>query len=152
MINDNQSQSNYYENKRGDAVKGGPQKIRFHRPSHRVYTNLTDTKKAWTVTRFIPKEVSPNTYHEINSPLPRLIGYRIPPCRGEWICDKHERSLDCLILRDLCRNLAISFGRLKHETLFDIYNLTTGLFPSLQRYNKLTFHANFSENCRNKDK
>jgi len=30
-------------------------------------------------------------YKEINSPLPRLIGYRYP-LSGEWICDKHERS------------------------------------------------------------
>ncbi len=42
---------------------------------------------------------------EINSPLPRLIGIPVP-LAGEWIYDKHERSLTALIL--LCLKLAIS--------------------------------------------
>lgn len=53
----------------------------------------------------ILKEASPNAHHEINSPLPRLIG--IPdPLAGEWIYDKHERSLTAFILVVL--KLAIS--------------------------------------------
>lgn len=34
-------------------------------------------------------------HKEINSPLPRLIGYRYPLV-GEWIYDKHERFIDRL--------------------------------------------------------
>ena len=42
----------------------------------------------------ILQEASPNALHEIDSPLPRLIAVHCPlSLVGEWIIDKHERSL-----------------------------------------------------------
>lgn len=63
---------------------------------------------------FILTEASPNALKEINSPLPRLIALSIP-LAGEWINDKHERFLDCSVLRWL--KIGDFPVKDKHETL-----------------------------------
>jgi len=47
-----------------------------------------------------------------STPTPNRISI---PLVGEWICDKHERFLDCLL--PVLKNLAIFYERIKHETL-----------------------------------
>ena len=100
-------------------------------------------KKRGTISLIISIEASPNALNAINSPLPRLIGYRYPLV-GERIYDKHERLLTAL---PAFERLAIFDRRIKQKTLPKMSRINArGDYPTQSYTNKYDLQKKMVEN------